>query len=156
MMSNNFKPLLCPVCEEFYFSDLQEGDVVEKLYCHHCGWKYDIDQANDINLPNGKNQKSVVELKKDYAEKIANNSDYNYLEETYSATPHKCPVCGQYTFADVSSFDICPFCGWTDDELMENEPDKWAGNANDLCLNDYKKRYNKFKSENPNYKHSEK
>lgn len=153
-MRKNYEPIICPVCGNFYFSDLQEGDAVEDLYCHRCGWKYDIKQAEKPTLKDGKNEKCVLELRKEYLEKLESNPDYDYLEVTYSATEHKCPICGKYTFEDTASFDICPYCGWEDDELMEKEPDKWAGSANDLCLNDYKKRYDELVARKPNYTYS--
>ena len=64
---------------------------------------------------------------------------------------HMCPVCGKYRFTGYGSFDICKFCGWEDDDLMEDNPD-YPGGTNDLSLNDYRKEYQKKIQENPNYK----
>lgn len=37
---------------------------------------------------------------------------------------HTSPACGKYNFNDIGSFEICPYCGWQGDDLMEKEPDK--------------------------------
>ena len=153
MSDKIFEPMICPVCGEFYFSDLQEGDTVEELFCHHCGWKYDLEQAKNHTLKDKTNHASVDECKVAYQQRISDNPDYDYLEDNYTPTPHSCPVCHKYTFEDVSSFDACPFCGWEDDAIMDSEPDKWAGTANDLCLNDYIIRYKKLVSMKPDYKY---
>ncbi|MDO4500688.1 MAG: CPCC family cysteine-rich protein [Erysipelotrichaceae bacterium] len=147
-MIKNFKQATCPVCGKYTFVDDLEIEKSEPDYkgkeddyCIICGWRYDRDQLDNHDLSYGLNVLSVNDYIKDYEKKIAINPNYNYLEDNYIPTPHICPVCGEYTFPDKGSFDVCPVCGWEDDELMELEPDKWAGCANDLCLNDYKKRY---------------
>ena len=58
----------------------------------------------------------------------------------YIKQPHMCPVCGKYEFPDRDSYDICPFCGWEDDALQEDEPD-YEGGANDPSLNQYRAAY---------------
>ena len=165
-----YREMLCPICEYFYFSALKEDDkeylgyfsrIVEKFaikteipQCHRCGWKYDLEQLNNPQLKQGENELSLIEYKKWYSAKIQEDPAYDYLESHYSPQPHKCPICGKYEFGDINSHDYCRFCGWEDDGLMEDEPDSWAGCANDLCLNDFKKRYNELIAKNPKYKYT--
>ena len=142
MKETSYQPMICPVCERFYFSELQDGDDIDSLQCTKCGWKYDYDQAADHDLKNGKNVKSVNEYTQWYQEMIAENPEYDYSYDHRSPKePHRCPVCGKHLFRDRDSFDVCPICGWVDDGLMEEEPERWAGNSNDLCLRDFRNRY---------------
>ncbi len=53
---------------------------------------------------------------------------------------HKCPVCGKYMFEFRGSFDICPVCGWEDDNLQAAEPD-YEGGANTMSLNQARQAY---------------
>ena len=158
MENKDFKPMECPVCHEYYFADdtddeKNEPDYTGKLddYCPHCGWEYDLYQFEHPDVANLTNELSLNEYKEWFQKKVEENPKYDYTEENYVPTPHICPVCGKYEFKDLSSFDICPYCGWEDDELMEDEPDEWAGCANPLCLNDYRKEYQRLISENPDY-----
>lgn len=149
MLNNEkFKQMLCPVCGEYEFVDDTELEKSLPGYegyqgdqCSVCGWKYDLKQSENPDLAIGNNEVSLNEYKKIYLSKKSINPNYNYLEDNYIPQPHKCPVCGEYEFEYENSFNICPICGWQDDALMESEPDKWAGNANELCLNDYRKKY---------------
>lgn len=142
MNNTFFQPMMCPVCDKFYFSPLQELDDVAYLQCSKCGWRYDYEQVIDPDRKQGRNLQSLNEYRTWYKNVIAENPDYDYQEEHCPPPePHLCPVCGKHMFKDRSSFDICPVCGWTDDGLMEEEPDRWEGCSNDLCLNDFRKRY---------------
>ncbi len=152
MGKNKYKPMECPICGKFYFSDLQDGDEYSEFFCSVCGWVYDLNQAENPDCKDGENEMSLNEYKAWYENKIAKKLDYNYWDENKPApAPHKCPICGKYEFEDDSSFDICPFCGWEDDGIMEDDPD-YSGGANDLSLNEYKKQYEKNLAKDPNYK----
>ena len=153
------KPMICPVCGKFYFGkltqeDLDDGETPNSVQCSECGWFYDLEQTNDPNLKDQANKLSLNEFKKEYKHLKKENSKYNYLDaHKPEPTPHVCPVCGEHTFKDNHSFDICPVCGWEDDDVMEAEPQSWEGNTNDLCLNDYKTRYFETIKKNPSYKY---
>lgn len=52
----------------------------------------------------------------------------------------QCPVCHQYHFSCVNSYEICPICGWEDDLVQKKDP-SFSGGANKLSLNEYRKKY---------------
>jgi hypothetical protein len=60
----------------------------------------------------------------------------------------QCPCCGYYTLPANSTYQICRICDWEDDDLQGDDPD-YAGGANDLSLNDCRKKWLKGIS-NPN------
>lgn len=55
-----------------------------------------------------------------------------------------CPCCLRHHFEYPAFYETCPVCGWRDDLLQREEPD-YAGGANNLCLNDYKKEWESAK-----------
>lgn len=154
---DKFVEMVCPVCHEYYFAD--DTDFEKSLpdyeghfdYCHHCGWIYDIEQVQNPNLANKSNDLSLNEYKNRYEQQIKENPNYDYSKVTCFKVPHKCPICGKYEFSDNGSFDICPYCGWEDDDIQLEDPN-YEGGANDFSLNKYKEQYQKIIKENPNYK----
>jgi hypothetical protein len=154
-----FKPMLCPICEGFYFSKPSKDNYEEELQeyisgevqCRHCGWIYELEQVRNPETYIGYNKVTLIEYKKEYEEKIKENPDYDYLNENMpDPVPHMCPVCGKYEIEDYGYSEICPYCGWEDDAFQEEEPDDPRG-ANGMSLNDYRKEYEEKIKENPNY-----
>lgn len=52
----------------------------------------------------------------------------------------KCACCGKYTLPPGSAYEICPVCGWEDDEVQNDNP-SLAGGANEMSLEEAKKAY---------------
>ncbi len=65
-----------------------------------------------------------------------------------------CPICGKTKFFQNGTYDICKICGWENDKTQNNDPD-YAGGANNLSLNEYKKRYELMLIEKPGFIWSE-
>ncbi len=63
-----------------------------------------------------------------------------------------CPVCAKHKFPvwEDNGTCVCPHCGWEHDTSDEENPFEVVG-PNDLCLNDYKLRYEYYTEQNPNY-----
>lgn len=146
------KPMLCPVCGKFYFSELNSdeielGETPNSVQCSSCGWFYDLEQTNDPDLKNQSNEMSLNEYKVWYQNKVKENPKYDYFEEHIpESIPHKCPVCGEYEFPFECSYDICPVCGWEDDGYFE------GGGANDMSLDEAKEEFKQQRIKNPKYK----
>ena len=62
---------------------------------------------------------------------------------------YPCPCCGFLTMTGPirDTFDICPICGWEDDDVQYNDPD-FSGGANKESLNQARENYGKFGAKN--------
>lgn len=146
MVEKKYKAIDCPVCNEFYFSELTEEDVQDgedglDRFCHVCGWKYNIEQIENPKIKNSEGH-DIIELKNMFLDLRKQNKNYNYLSSIApKSKKHKCPVCGKYTFKDVDDHDICPICNWENDSYGESNPDR-DGGANAISLNEARRNWN--------------
>lgn len=55
---------------------------------------------------------------------------------------YACPCCGYLTFEEEppGTFDICPVCGWEDDEVQFRDPG-YEGGANSVSLDQAKANF---------------
>ena len=58
---------------------------------------------------------------------------------------YKCPCCGKQTLTSERMFDICPNCGWEDDNIQFSDPNYYGG-ANWFSLNKYRSLFLKEKN----------
>ena len=153
-----FKELICPVCGKTKFKKPKGRHAEDDLelyeygrtFCYHCGWIYDLEQAENPKLKQGYNKLSVEEMREDYRAKIAEKPDYYWFDDFVpTPVPHPCPVCGEYQFENKKSFDICPVCGWEDDG-MEVLPDFPA--AGGLTYHEEVENFKRKRAENPDYR----
>ena len=88
-INKKFKPMMCPVCDGMYFSGPNKNSFDEDLeeylngevQCRHCGWIYDLHQAENPDSKEGFNEMSVNEYKEWFDNKIKENPNYDYFEE---------------------------------------------------------------------------
>jgi len=65
--------------------------------------------------------------------------------ETDDEKRYPCPCCGFLTLfgSTRGTFDICPVCGWEDDNVQFDSPDRQGG-ANGVSLNEARLNYALF------------
>ena len=61
----------------------------------------------------------------------------------------KC-ICCELGCVDDGGDDICTVCGWQDDDIQNDDPD-FAGGANTLSLNEYRRKFKEKRKINSNY-----
>ena len=56
-----------------------------------------------------------------------------------------CACCGEKSLPADSVFEICPVCGWQDDDIQNDDPD-FDGGANEMSLRQAQEAYAKRKA----------
>ena len=57
----------------------------------------------------------------------------------------KCACCDKYVLTASSAYEICPVCGWQEDDVQNDDP-TFEGGANDMSLNQAREAYRKGKT----------
>ncbi len=60
---------------------------------------------------------------------------------------YPCPCCLYLTFDEEppGTYEICPVCGWEDDEVQFNDP-SFSGGANNVSLSNARANYKEFEA----------
>ena len=152
--SKQIVQMMCPVCNKFYFSELSDVEIEQvgltpnTTQCSVCGWFYDLEQVNDPELENQSNKMSLKQYRLWYKAKIQENPKWEYYQDYIGEpSPHKCPLCGEYTFQDELSYDICPVCGWQDCGYEEMPDEKQSSYA--MSFNERKQWFAAKRQRNP-------
>lgn len=149
------KPMLCPICGKFYFTELTDDEIADgetpnSIQCSRCGWYYDLEQLENPDLKSESNEMSLNEYKLWYRNKIKKNPKWQYyLDYVGKPEPHKCPICGEYKFKDSLSYDICPICGW-EDYGYESDPNERRIDSV-MSFNERKKWFKEQRAKNPKF-----
>lgn len=64
---------------------------------------------------------------------------------------YKCDCCGYYALKNEGD-DICPVCGWQEDNVQRRFPDSTGGANYEISLNMAKENFKKFGVFNKKYK----
>lgn len=57
-----------------------------------------------------------------------------------SELERRCACCGEYVLPPHAVYEICPVCGWEDDDVQNDDP-TFAGGANSMSLEQARKAY---------------
>jgi len=125
---------LCLVMSEDYinkhFDDITAfANVIEQRLCD------DFTKTDALH-----DNKAVIEgCKKHGTDYILIDGEYKVdIELATNGNDRECACCRLFKLPNGSLHEICPICGWEDDEVQNDDPD-FEGGANDLSLNQYKK-----------------
>ena len=75
-----YKEMDCPVCGKFYFSKLNDDELLVRDFtqCPVCGWKNDSYQTENPDSVDGLNELSLNDYKKEYHKRVENNPNYTF------------------------------------------------------------------------------
>lgn len=74
-----------------------------------------------------------------YPKNKADKKNLKKGDDLYLDTESMCQCCNYY-YGFKSEYEICPNCGWENDNVQAKDPD-YRGGANKMSLNEAKKAY---------------